>query len=74
LGAHVAATSEEAIRRSDVVIVMLWDFQSVKETLNPEKAGLLKGKIVIQMSTISPDENLVSVKILCVFRFPYLFY
>eukprot|EP00026_Physarum_polycephalum_P014722 Phypoly_transcript_15269.p1 GENE.Phypoly_transcript_15269~~Phypoly_transcript_15269.p1 ORF type:complete len:304 (+),score=47.43 Phypoly_transcript_15269:99-914(+) len=58
LGAHVATSPEEAIQRSDVVIVMLWDFQSIKETLSPEKAGSLKGKIIIQMATISPDENL----------------
>ena len=62
LGAHVASTPEEAIQQADVVITMLWDFESIKETLSiadNEKSGALKGKIIIQMSTISPDENMV---------------
>jgi len=57
--AHIADTPQEAITRSDILITMLWDFKSVKETLGlgSEHASLVKGKTVIQMSTISPPEN-----------------
>lgn len=60
----MAVTAEEAIHRSEVIIIMLWDFKSIKETLSleTEKASQLKGKIVVQMSTIAPDENLVCEK------------
>jgi len=58
--AHVASTPEEAISRSDILITMLWDFDSVKDTLylgTDRASSLLKGKTLIQMSTISPPEN-----------------
>jgi len=57
--AHVAETPEEAISRSDILITMMWDFDSIKTTLSlgSDKAGLLKGKTLIQMSTVSPPDN-----------------
>lgn len=64
--ANVCDTPAEAIINSDTVIIMLSDYYAVCSTLfnlqNNSVSGsknILKGKTVIQMSTISPDENIL---------------
>jgi 3-hydroxyisobutyrate dehydrogenase-like beta-hydroxyacid dehydrogenase len=60
LGANVAATPREIAEASDVVITMLSNAAAVEQTLfSPEGviAGIRPGMVVIDMSTIAPDES-----------------
>ena len=56
-GAEVAESPYAAIMASDCIILMLTNFEAINSVLfkNPE---ILKGKTIIQMSTISPDESM----------------
>ena len=61
-GATLCTSSEEVARRADVIITMLPDTPQVDEVLFGERgvaaglkaAGLSKGKVVVDMSSISP--------------------
>ncbi len=56
-GANVCASGAEVARKSDVVIVMVPDTPHVEDVLfsaNGVAAGLSAGKIVVDMSSISP--------------------
>jgi len=56
-GAEIAATAAEAVAGADLVITMLTDAAAVESVLlGPAAAALQPGTIVVQMSTISPDE------------------
>lgn len=55
-GAEVANTSIDAIKKADVIITMLTDYNACSKML-VENDLHLEGKVVIQMSTIKPDEN-----------------
>ena len=60
LGASTGASPKEVAERSDVVILMLPDTDTVKDVLfgdNGVMLGARKGTIVIDMSTISPAET-----------------
>ncbi len=57
-GAHVAKTLPEVAQANDVVIILVNDTPDVEEVLfgkNGLHIGLRAGKIVIDMSTISPE-------------------
>lgn len=57
-GAEIADLPEKAIAKSDCVILMLTNGDAVRELLLSEASQQqLLGKIVIQMSTISPQES-----------------
>src|SRR5574337_339526 len=59
-GAQVCANGMEVARKADVVITMVPDTPHVEDALfNPNgvAAGLSKGKIVVDMSSISPVET-----------------
>ena len=57
-GAVVAASAEEAIRRSDCVILMLTNAEAIREILLSSAARPhLAGRTIIQMATISPTES-----------------
>jgi 3-hydroxyisobutyrate dehydrogenase len=57
-GAEIAGSAEEAIRRSECVILMLTNAQAIRETLfSTNSQQCLAGRTVIQMSTISPTES-----------------
>jgi len=56
-GANVCASAEEAAKKSDIVILMVPDTPNVEEVLfgaNGIAQGLSPGKIVVDMSSISP--------------------
>ncbi|PTS99633.1 NAD(P)-dependent oxidoreductase [Pedobacter sp. HMWF019] len=57
MGAGIASSPAELIQSSDIVILMVSDDQAVREIFNAE-SGLLSvktaGKIIINMSTVSP--------------------
>ena len=55
-GAKVSKSPEQLISTADTIILMLSDGKVVKETLSLTKK--YSGKIIIQMSTILPDENI----------------
>ncbi|WP_204037119.1 NAD(P)-dependent oxidoreductase [Micromonospora qiuiae] len=58
-GAHVATTPAAAVARADLVLTLLTDAAAVEATLfgaDSTLAALRSGAIVVQMSTIAPDE------------------
>jgi 3-hydroxyisobutyrate dehydrogenase len=61
LGATSAASTQELIQTCDVVITMLSNDEAVKEVYESEN-GLLSqdnpGKLIINMSTVSPETSL----------------
>ncbi|SDE54294.1 NAD(P)-dependent oxidoreductase [Glycomyces harbinensis] len=54
-GSNVAATVAEAAAASDIVFVVLLDHASVREHLEPVAAEL-KGKVVVNLTTTTPNE------------------
>lgn len=57
-GASVKKDVNDLIKISDVIILVLSDFQAIKECILTNPASL-KNKAVIQMSTISPKESIL---------------
>lgn len=58
-GAVLCFKPTDAIKQSELVITMLSDFTVLCDILCCRKEPNFKGKTVIQMSTISPDESLL---------------
>jgi 3-hydroxyisobutyrate dehydrogenase len=58
-GAVLVFKPADAIKESEIVITMLSDYSAVCDVLCTKKKTDFKGKTVIQMSTISPDESLL---------------
>jgi 3-hydroxyisobutyrate dehydrogenase len=58
-GAVLAFKPADAIKESEIVITMLTDYSAVCDLLCTKKKIDFKGKTLIQMSTISPDESLL---------------
>jgi 3-hydroxyisobutyrate dehydrogenase len=57
-GAKVAATPLEVLQQADCVVLMLTNTAAIRETiLSPQASPGLRGKTVIQMGTISPQES-----------------
>jgi 3-hydroxyisobutyrate dehydrogenase-like beta-hydroxyacid dehydrogenase len=54
-GSKAAATVAEAVAASDIVLVVLLDHASVREYLEPVAADL-KGKVVVNVTTTTPNE------------------
>ncbi|GAA2484992.1 NAD(P)-dependent oxidoreductase [Winogradskya humida] len=55
-GVHNATSPADAVRDAQVVIVMVTDAAAADEVLRDAAPGLRPGSVVLQMSTISPDE------------------
>lgn len=56
-GASITSTAAEAIGKNKIIITMLTDYNSICSLLFENYGKNYAGKTVIQMSTISPDEN-----------------
>lgn len=56
--AKIFASPEDAVKEPSIIITMLTDYNALIEVLFSNKI-LYKGKTLIQMSTISPDESLL---------------
>ena len=58
-GLPVVETAAEAIAAAELVILVLSDARAIQESLldEPDAAGVLGGRILIQMGTIGPDES-----------------
>ncbi|AFN74938.1 6-phosphogluconate dehydrogenase NAD-binding protein [Melioribacter roseus P3M-2] len=56
--AKIFDSAADAVKETPVIITMLTDFNAISETLFSEKISF-KGKTLIQMSTISPNESLL---------------
>ena len=54
-GSTAAATVAEAVDAGEVIIVVLFDHASVREHLEPVAAEL-KGKVVVNLTTTTPNE------------------
>ena len=57
-GAKVYASTVELIRAFPVIFLMVSDFAAVRDILSEEVRKELAGKIIVNMSTIAPSENL----------------
>ena len=57
LGASVVDTPKEVFEASDVTLALLFDYASVRNTVLSDPPSL-RGKRVVQMSTIAPKDNL----------------
>jgi len=57
-GASASNEAGDVIRASDVIITMLSDYPAIEAAILPLAPKTAEGKIWIQMSTISPAENL----------------
>ncbi|OIK14774.1 NAD(P)-dependent oxidoreductase [Bacillus sp. MUM 13] len=61
-GAKALSSAKETAEQSDIIITMLANASAVQEVLEGEKgmlAGLNSNKIVIDMSTVSPEDSIV---------------
>lgn len=56
--AKIFTSPEDAVKEPSIIITMLTDYNALIEVLFSNKI-LFKGKTLIQMSTISPDESLL---------------
>ncbi|MCX7798023.1 MAG: NAD(P)-dependent oxidoreductase [Melioribacter sp.] len=56
--AKVFSSPEEAVKEPSIIITMLTDYNAISEVLFRDKINF-KGKTLIQMSTISPQESLL---------------
>lgn len=57
-GVTVVAQPEQAIMQADAVLLVLTDAAAIRAVLlDPAVAKILRGKTVIQMGTIAPDES-----------------
>lgn len=57
-GAAVYDSAAELVRHHEAVVLMVSDYQAMAEILNPQVCAVLNGKIIVNMSTVSPTENL----------------
>jgi 3-hydroxyisobutyrate dehydrogenase len=58
LGAEVAESANRAIQSAEAVILMLTDAAAIREVLfQPNNSGVVSGRTIIQMGTISPTES-----------------
>ncbi|MEL6157696.1 MAG: NAD(P)-dependent oxidoreductase [Cyanobacteria bacterium J06623_5] len=55
-GIQAAATPDEAIAQSDITLTMLNDAAAIRSAIL-SKPAVLKGKTILQMGTIAPDES-----------------
>ena len=54
-GAHPAASAAAAINAADLVVVCLFDYVSVRQTLSPH-TGALAGRTVLNLTSTTPDQ------------------
>lgn len=57
-GAKVYGSTIELVRDYPVIFLMVSDYAAVRDILSGEMLTKLQGKIIVNMSTISPTENL----------------
>ena len=57
-GAKVYASTIDLVRAYPVIFLMVSDFAAVRDILSEEVREELAGKIIVNMSTIAPSENL----------------
>ncbi|QIM67581.1 hydroxyacid dehydrogenase [Mannheimia granulomatis] len=56
-GATAYPSVLELVKAHDVIFLMIADYAAVQQVLSPEVLAELKGKLVVNMSTISPTQN-----------------
>lgn len=56
-GAKSYASVLELVKAHEVIFLMIADYAAVQQVLSPEVLAELKGKVVVNMSTISPSQN-----------------
>lgn len=57
-GAKIYENAAELVRNHEAVILMVSDYAAAVDILNAEVCAQLQGKIIVNMSTVSPTENL----------------
>ncbi len=61
-GAFLSESVNAAISKADFVLVLLTDEKAIRDVLFNRSVKDLQGKMVVQMSTISPDESRINFK------------
>ncbi|MDY0298109.1 MAG: NAD(P)-dependent oxidoreductase [Acidobacteriota bacterium] len=56
-GAKIASSAEAAVVATHRIILMLTDFPAISEVLDEVPPDALRGRAIIQMGTISPDQS-----------------
>ncbi|WP_337998431.1 NAD(P)-dependent oxidoreductase [Actinobacillus pleuropneumoniae] len=57
-GAKVAGSVEQLVSENQAVMLMVSDYAAAVDILNPDVCAKLQGKVIVNMSTVSPTENL----------------
>lgn len=57
VGAKSYASVLDLVKAHEVIFLMIADYAAVQQVLNAEVLAELKGKLVVNMSTISPSQN-----------------
>lgn len=57
LGANLYDSPNKIVKDSDILILMLSDYDAIYEVLITSNIGGFEGKTIIQMSTIAPEES-----------------
>ncbi len=58
IGIKIAETAQDAIEKSDIIILMLADANAINQVMNNDEVlSKIKDKLIIQMGTILPDES-----------------
>lgn len=57
VGAKSYASVLDLVKAHEVIFLMIADYAAVQQVLNAEVLSELKGKLVVNMSTISPSQN-----------------
>jgi 3-hydroxyisobutyrate dehydrogenase len=57
--AIIATSVDELVSNSEYIILMLTEFQAIKELLLKDRSDNLKNRVIIQMGTIAPRESRV---------------
>ena len=56
-GALLAPNVETVVQNNDVLFLMVSDYPAIESLLTPAVLAALKGKVVVNMSTVSPTQN-----------------
>jgi 3-hydroxyisobutyrate dehydrogenase len=59
---NVCGDVKSAVQNGEIIITMLSDYKAINAVLLADAAVSYKDKVVVQMSTIAPDENLILKK------------
>lgn len=57
-GAYVCESITQLLQNNETIFLMVSDYAAISDIFNPQTYSLLAGKTIINMSTVSPAENI----------------